>query len=87
MRRRLHSALDLQADQAPAFCLAESICAGVMRAANRSSAFAASAFAAITTLYLVVAIPLEERSLRRAFGDDYIRYAREVRWRMLPFIY
>jgi protein-S-isoprenylcysteine O-methyltransferase Ste14 len=45
------------------------------------------AFAAITTLYLVVAIPLEERSLRRAFGDDYIRYTREVRWRMVPFIY
>jgi protein-S-isoprenylcysteine O-methyltransferase Ste14 len=45
------------------------------------------AFAVLTTLYLVVAIPLEERSLRRLFGDDYVRYARDVRWRMLPFIY
>jgi len=45
------------------------------------------AFAAITTLYLIVAIPLEERSLRRAFGDGYVRYTRQVRWRMLPFIY
>jgi protein-S-isoprenylcysteine O-methyltransferase Ste14 len=45
------------------------------------------AFAAITTLYLVVAIPLEERSLRRSFGDDYARYARAVRWRLVPFIY
>ena len=45
------------------------------------------AFAAMTTGYLVVAIPLEERSLRRSFGDDYARYARDVRWRMIPFIY
>ena len=34
------------------------------------------AFAAITTLYLVVAIPWEERSLVRSFGDDYARYTR-----------
>jgi protein-S-isoprenylcysteine O-methyltransferase Ste14 len=45
------------------------------------------AFAALTTFYLVVAIPWEERSLRRSFGDDYARYARTVRWRMIPFIY
>jgi protein-S-isoprenylcysteine O-methyltransferase Ste14 len=45
------------------------------------------AFAAITTLYLIVAIPWEERSLRRSFGDDYTRYMRRVRWRMIPFIY
>ena len=45
------------------------------------------AFAAMTTGYLVVAIPLEERSLRRSFGGDYDRYARDVRWRMIPFIY
>jgi hypothetical protein len=45
------------------------------------------AFAAMTTLYLVVAIPWEEQSLRRSFGDDYARYARTVRWRMMPFIY
>lgn len=45
------------------------------------------AFAALTTLYLVIAIPLEERSLARSFGADYARYARAVRWRMIPFIY
>jgi methanethiol S-methyltransferase len=44
-------------------------------------------FAAITTLYLVLAIPWEERSLRLAFGSDYEHYMRRVRWRMIPFIY
>jgi len=44
-------------------------------------------FAVVTTLYLVLAIPFEERSLRRSFGDDYVRYMRDVRWRMIPFIY
>jgi methanethiol S-methyltransferase len=45
------------------------------------------AFAAITSLYLIVAIPWEERSLRRTYGEDYAGYMREVRWRMIPFIY
>ena len=45
------------------------------------------AFALVSTVYLVAAVPLEERSLRRSFGDDYVRYARAVRWRMIPFIY
>lgn len=45
------------------------------------------AFAALTTIYLVVAIPWEERSLRRSFGADYARYMRDVRWRLIPFIY
>jgi protein-S-isoprenylcysteine O-methyltransferase Ste14 len=45
------------------------------------------AFAAITTGYLMIAIPWEERSLRRSFGDDYTRYMRAVKWRMIPFIY
>jgi protein-S-isoprenylcysteine O-methyltransferase Ste14 len=45
------------------------------------------AFAVMTTSYLIVAIPFEERSLRRAFGEEYARYARAVRWRMIPFIY
>jgi protein-S-isoprenylcysteine O-methyltransferase Ste14 len=44
-------------------------------------------FAAITTFYLIVAVPLEERSLRCSFGDDYVRYTRAVKWRMIPFIY
>ena len=37
--------------------------------------------------YLVVAIPWEERSLERSFGDEYERYKARVRWRMIPFIY
>ena len=45
------------------------------------------AFAAISTLYLVAAVPFEERSLRRSFGEAYARYARAVRWRIVPFIY
>jgi methanethiol S-methyltransferase len=45
------------------------------------------AFAAITTLYLVIAIPWEERSLVRSFGEDYLRYTRQVPWRIVPFIY
>jgi steroid 5-alpha reductase family enzyme len=45
------------------------------------------AFAAITTGYLMVAIPWEERSLRRTFGENYSRYMRAVKWRMIPFIY
>jgi len=44
-------------------------------------------FAVFTTFYLVIAIPWEERSLARSFGEDYARYARAVRWRIIPFIY
>jgi protein-S-isoprenylcysteine O-methyltransferase Ste14 len=45
------------------------------------------AFAALTTIYLAVAVPWEERSLERTFGDAYVRYRRVVRWRIVPFIY
>jgi protein-S-isoprenylcysteine O-methyltransferase Ste14 len=44
-------------------------------------------FAALTSLYLAIAIPWEERSLVAAFGDAYRHYQRQVRWRMIPFIY
>jgi protein-S-isoprenylcysteine O-methyltransferase Ste14 len=44
-------------------------------------------FAAISTLYLAIAIPFEERSLEAHFGPAYSRYQRQVRWRMLPFVY
>jgi protein-S-isoprenylcysteine O-methyltransferase Ste14 len=43
-------------------------------------------FAAISTLYLAVAVPFEERSLRAAL-PGYTAYAKRVRWRMLPFVY
>ena len=45
------------------------------------------AFAIMTTLYLAIAIPWEERSLIAAFGEDYERYQQRVRWRMVPYIY
>src|SRR5262249_37142507 len=45
------------------------------------------AFAAMTSAYLVLAVPWEERSLRTSFGDDYTRYIERVRWRIVPFIY
>ena len=41
-------------------------------------------FASLSTLYLVVAIPLEERGLRAEFGQAYVDYQRKVRWRLVP---
>lgn len=45
------------------------------------------AFATISTLYLMIATPLEERALRQAFGESYAEYARRVRWRIIPGLY
>jgi methanethiol S-methyltransferase len=45
------------------------------------------AFAVMTTVYLLMAIPWEERSLERAFGDSYRQYRTAVRWRILPSVY
>jgi protein-S-isoprenylcysteine O-methyltransferase Ste14 len=44
-------------------------------------------FAAISCLYLVLAIPFEERDLRRTFGPSYGRYSERVRWRIVPGVY
>jgi methanethiol S-methyltransferase len=44
-------------------------------------------FAVLTTAYLCLAIPWEERSLLRSFGEPYARYQRTVRWRILPYVY
>jgi protein-S-isoprenylcysteine O-methyltransferase Ste14 len=44
-------------------------------------------FAAISTAYLIVAVPFEERSLVRTFGDAYREYRARVRWRMVPGLY
>jgi protein-S-isoprenylcysteine O-methyltransferase Ste14 len=44
-------------------------------------------FAAISTLYLAIAVPFEERGLIETFGPDYASYQARVRWRMLPGIY
>jgi methanethiol S-methyltransferase len=44
-------------------------------------------FAVVSSFYLLVAIPWEERSLEGAFGDSYRQYKRRVRWRVLPYVY
>ena len=44
-------------------------------------------FAVVSTAYLALAIPFEERGLISAFGDGYRSYRRKVRWRMLPGLY
>ena len=43
--------------------------------------------AAISSLYLLIAVPWEERSLMQSFGEEYAAYARRVRWRVIPFVY
>ncbi len=45
------------------------------------------AFAAISSLYLVIAMPWEERSLERTFGPAYARYKEQVHWRVIPGVY
>ena len=44
-------------------------------------------FATVSSIYLALAIPFEERGLDEAFGAGYARYRTQVRWRMLPGIY
>jgi protein-S-isoprenylcysteine O-methyltransferase Ste14 len=46
-----------------------------------------AAFAAISSAYLLLAIPIEERALRRTFGMEYEDYARRVRWKVIPYLY
>jgi protein-S-isoprenylcysteine O-methyltransferase Ste14 len=44
-------------------------------------------FAVVSTAYLALAIPWEERGLVRTFGAEYEAYRRKTRWRMLPGLY
>ncbi len=44
-------------------------------------------FAVLSSLYLALAIPLEERALINTFGESYLTYQRQVKWRMLPGVY
>lgn len=44
-------------------------------------------FAVLTTTYLVIAMPWEERALEREFGQRYRLYKQAVRWRILPYLY
>jgi methanethiol S-methyltransferase len=43
--------------------------------------------ACLSTAYLAMAIPWEERLLAREFGSAYGKYARRVRWRLIPWVY
>jgi protein-S-isoprenylcysteine O-methyltransferase Ste14 len=45
------------------------------------------AFAAISSAYLMIAIPWEERSLVASLGDSYREYKQKVKWRVLPYVY
>ena len=44
-------------------------------------------FAAVSTLYLIAAIPLEEQSLVQAHGAAYRHYRQQVRWRLIPGVW
>jgi protein-S-isoprenylcysteine O-methyltransferase Ste14 len=44
-------------------------------------------FAIASSAYLLIAIPFEERSLRTSTDGAYERYARTVRWKLLPGIF
>ena len=44
-------------------------------------------FALVSCVYLLIAIPFEERSLLRSSAGAYDRYAAAVRWKLLPRVY
>ena len=44
-------------------------------------------FAVVSTVYLLIAMPLEEAGLQRQFGERYLAYRRTVRWRLIPYIH
>ena len=44
-------------------------------------------FVAVSCAYLLMAIPLEERTMRASPDGGYDRYMRKVRWRLVPGLY
>jgi hypothetical protein len=44
-------------------------------------------FAVTSSVYLLMAIPVEERSLRRSSQGGYDRYMRQVPWKLLPGVF
>jgi protein-S-isoprenylcysteine O-methyltransferase Ste14 len=44
-------------------------------------------FALVSTVYLAIAIPFEERALIHLFGDGYRSYQQRTRWRMFPGVW
>jgi methanethiol S-methyltransferase len=43
--------------------------------------------ATVSGLYILLAIPLEERTLQSTAGAAYARYAAKVRWKLVPGVY
>ena len=44
-------------------------------------------FAVISTAYLIAAIPFEERSLLESFPEKYGAYQKQMRWRLVPYVW
>ena len=44
-------------------------------------------FAAISSVYLLIAIPFEERTIRAHSAGGYEGYCRQVRWKLVPGLY
>lgn len=44
-------------------------------------------FAAISTIYILLVMPYEEASFRRAYGKQYDQYTNQVRYRLFPGLY
>jgi protein-S-isoprenylcysteine O-methyltransferase Ste14 len=44
-------------------------------------------WAVVSTAYLILAMPWEERSLAAAAGPAYAAYCRQVKWRLVPGLY
>jgi protein-S-isoprenylcysteine O-methyltransferase Ste14 len=44
-------------------------------------------FAVVSSAYLFLAVPFEERDLRKTFGQSYEEYSKRVRWKIVPFIH
>jgi protein-S-isoprenylcysteine O-methyltransferase Ste14 len=44
-------------------------------------------FALVSCAYLLIAIPLEERTMRSSQDGGYEGYMRKVRWRLVPGLY
>ncbi len=44
-------------------------------------------FAVISTLYLIAAIPFEERSLLESFPEQYGAFQRQMKWKLVPYVW
>lgn len=44
-------------------------------------------FATISAAYLLIAMPFEERSLLKTYGEQYRSYMDQVKWRIVPYLW